>query len=47
MPGDEECTANRDRSRLTSVEPHCGQTTGTPLRTSSSNVSSQSLQVNS
>jgi hypothetical protein len=44
-PGDEVCTAKRERRRRTSPEEHCGQEIGSPLRTSSSKVASQRSQM--
>jgi hypothetical protein len=46
-PGDEEWTAKRDRMRRTSPDEQLGQLGLAPLRTSSSNGVSQTLQTNS
>jgi hypothetical protein len=47
MSGDDEWTAKPDSTRRTSPDPHEGQTGFAPLRTSSSNGVSQTLQMNS
>jgi hypothetical protein len=47
IAGDDECTANAEKSRRTSPEEHEGQTGLVPLRTSSSNAAWHWLQENS
>jgi hypothetical protein len=44
-PGELEWAANRDSRRRTSLEEHCGHETTSPLRTSSSKVTSQRSQM--
>jgi hypothetical protein len=47
MLGDDECTANAEKSRRTSLDAHAGQTGLVPLRTNSSNALWHRLQQNS